>query len=154
MRTHAERICVWLDDELVADHPRSFKREQVIYDPWHYLPVLVRKPGALRNGTPFQNWELPPGLTQARKNLDHHPDADRQFVKILGAVLDHGIEAVEAACVEALSAGIAHSDVILTTLARQQQPPEAPSITTPQALQLKIEPLADCGRYDSLRKVA
>lgn len=154
VRTHAERVCVWLDDELVADHPRSFKREQVIYDPWHYLPVLVRKPGALRNGTPFQNWELPPGLTQARKNLDRHPDADRQFVKILGAVLDHGIEAVEAACVEALSAGIAHSDVILSTLARQQQPPEPPSITTPQTLQLKIEPLADCGRYDSLRKVA
>jgi len=154
VRTHAERICVWLDDELVADHPRSFRREQVIYDPWHYLPVLVRKPGALRNGTPFQNWDLPPGLTQARKNLDRHPDADRQFVKILGAVLDHGIEAVEAACVEALSAGIAHSDVILSTLARQQQPPEAPSITTPQALQLKIEPLADCSRYDSLRKVA
>ena len=47
VRTHAERICVWLDDELVADHPRSFKREQVIYDPWHYLPVLVRKPGAV-----------------------------------------------------------------------------------------------------------
>lgn len=154
VRTHAERVCVWLDDELVADHPRSFKREQVIYDPWHYLPVLVRKPGALRNGTPFQNWELPPGLTQARKNLDRHPDADRQFVKILGAVLDHGIEAVEAACVEALSAGIAHSDVILSTLARQQQPPEPPSITTPQTLQLKIEPLADCSRYDSLRKVA
>jgi hypothetical protein len=97
VRTHAERVCVWLDDELVADHPRSFKREQVIYDPWHYLPVLIRKPGALRNGTPFQNWDLPPGLTQARKNLDRHPDADRQFVKILGAVLDYGIEAVEAA---------------------------------------------------------
>jgi hypothetical protein len=56
--------------------------------------------------------------------------------------------------VEALCASIAHSDVILTTLARRQQPPEAPSITTPQALQLKIEPLADCSRYDSLRKVA
>jgi len=154
VRTHADRVCVWLDDERVADHPRSFKREQVIYDPWHYLPVLIRKPGALRNGAPFQNWDLPPGLSQARKNLDRHPDADRQFVKILGAVLDHGIEAVEAACEEALSAGIAHSDVILTMLARQQQPPEAPSITTPQALQLTIEPLADCSRYDSLRKVA
>jgi hypothetical protein len=118
VHTHAERVCVWLDDELVADHPRSFKREQVVYDPWHYLPVLVRKPGALRNGTPFQNWDLPPGLTQARKNLDRHPDADRQFVKILGAVLDYGLDAVEAACVEALSAGVAHSDVILTTLAR------------------------------------
>ena len=31
-------------------------------DPWHYLPVLARKPGALRNGDPFRNWDLPPAL--------------------------------------------------------------------------------------------
>jgi hypothetical protein len=39
-------------------------------------------------------------------------------------------------------------------LARRSQPPPAPSITTPDALRLKIAPLADCGRYDSIRKVA
>jgi len=44
--------------------------------------------------------------------------------------------------------------VILAVLARRQQPPAAPSITTPDALRLKIVPVADCGRYDSLRKVA
>jgi len=41
--------------EVVADHPRSFRRDQVVYDPWHYLPVLMRKPGALRNGAPFKD---------------------------------------------------------------------------------------------------
>jgi transposase len=66
----------------------------------------------------------------------------------------YGLDAVEAACAEALSAGIANGDVILTVLARQRQPPPVPSITTPHALRLKIEPVADCGRYDSLRKVA
>jgi hypothetical protein len=44
--------------------------------------------------------------------------------------------------------------VILTVLARQRQPAAPPSITTPDALRLKIEPVADCGRYDSIRKVA
>jgi hypothetical protein len=53
-----------------------------------------------------------------------------------------------------LKAGIASGDVILTVLARQRQPEPAPSITTPDALRLKCEPRADCGRYDSLRKVA
>jgi hypothetical protein len=53
-----------------------------------------------------------------------------------------------------LAAGIANGDVILTVLARQRQPPPVPSITTPHALQLKIEPAADCSRYDSIRKVA
>ena len=72
VRAYADRIVVLFDDEVVADHPRSFKREQVIYDPWHYLPVLMRKPGALRNGAPFKDWDLPPALAQIRAKLQHH----------------------------------------------------------------------------------
>jgi transposase len=154
VRSHAERIVVLFNDEVVADHPRQFRRDQIIYDPWHYLPVLVRKPGALRNGAPFKDWELPAGLAAVRAKLNSHADADRQFVKVLSAVLDHGLAAVEAACAEALAAGIANGDVILTVLARQRQPTAPPSITTPDALRLNIEPAADCRRYDSIRKVA
>ena len=154
VRSHAERIVVLCNNEVVADHPRHFRRDQIIYDPWHYLPVLVRKPGALRNGAPFKDWDLPPALAQVRAKLTAYPDGERQFVKVLGAVLDHGLAAVEVACEEALEAGIASGDVILTVLARQRQPAPPPSITTPDALRLKCEPVADCGRYDSIRKVA
>ena len=97
---------------------------------------------------------MPPALSQARAKLKNHADGDRQFVKVLGAVPDHGLGAVEAACTEALEAGIASGDVILAVLARRRQPAMPPSITTPDALRLKIEPMADCGRYDSIRKVA
>ena len=69
-------------------------------------------------------------------------------------MLDHGLTAVEIACAEALEAGLAAGDVILTILARQHQPPLPPSITTPDALRLNIEPVANCGRYDSIRRVA
>jgi hypothetical protein len=154
VRSHAERIVVLLGDEAVADHPRHFRRDQIIYDPWHYLPVLMKKPGALRNGAPFKDWALPPALTQVRAKLKQHADGDRQFVKVLGAVLDHGLAAVESACAEALEAGLASGDVILTVLARRRQPTPPPSIITPDALRLKIEPTADCGRYDSIRKIA
>ena len=47
------------NDQVVADHPRQFRRDQIIYDPWHYLPVLMKKPGALRNGAPFKDWRRP-----------------------------------------------------------------------------------------------
>src|SRR5271170_4884292 len=154
VRSHAERIVVLLDGEMVADHQRSFKHDQIITIPWHYLPILVRKPGALRNGAPFKDWDLPPALAQVRGKLKSHADGDRQFVKVLGAVLDHGLAAVEAACAEALEAGIASGDVILTVLARRRQPTAPPSITTPDALRLKIDPTADCGRYDRIRKIA
>lgn len=73
----------------------------------------------------------PPGLTQVRAKLKSHADGDRQFVKVLGAVLDHGLAAVEAACGEALEAGIASGDVILAVLARRQQPAAHPPSPRP-----------------------
>jgi hypothetical protein len=59
VHAYADRILIRLGGEVVAEHPRQFGRDQVIYNPWHYLPVLTRKPGALRNGAPFRDWELP-----------------------------------------------------------------------------------------------
>jgi hypothetical protein len=43
----------------VGDHASCFGRDQTVFDPWHYVPVLARKPGALRNGAPFKGWVLP-----------------------------------------------------------------------------------------------
>jgi hypothetical protein len=117
-----------------------------------YLPVLTRKPGALRNGAPFKDWDLPAPLSSVRAKLQHHVDDDRQFVKILARVPEDGIAAVADACAEALEAGIANGDVVMAILARKRQPPIPPSITTPDALKLKAEPIADCARYDNLRK--
>ena len=151
IRAYADRIVIRCDGEVVADHSRSFGRERTVYDPWHYLPVLLRKPGALRNGAPFKDWDLPPALAKVRAKLRGHVDGDRQFVKILAAATDHGVGAVEEACAEALDAGIASGDVVVAILARRRQPPPAPSITTPDALRLKAEPIADCARYDALR---
>jgi transposase len=152
VRVYADRIVALLGEEVVADHPRSFRRDQVVYDPWHYLPVLMRKPGALRNGAPFKDWELPTPLSAIRARLQHHADGDRQFVKILGRVPEDGVAAVAQACGEALEAGIANGDVVLAILARTRQPPAPPSITTPEALKLRTEPTADCARYDNLRQ--
>lgn len=154
VRSYADRIVVLFENEKVADHPRQFRRDQVVYDPWHYLPVLQRKPGALRNGAPFQDWDLPPALARVRTGLKRHEDGDRQFVRVLCAVADHGLEAVEAACGEALDEGVCQGDVILTILARRREAPQPASIAIPDALVLKAPPLADCARYDSLRRVA
>ena len=62
---------------------RCFGRGETIYDPWHYVPVLARKPGALRNGAPFKDWVLPASLERVRRKLKGSDDGDRQMVKIL-----------------------------------------------------------------------
>jgi len=151
IRAYADRIVIRCDGEVVGDHTRSFGREHTVYDPWHYLPVLARKPGALRNGAPFQDWSLPPALTRLRRKLGSGDEADRRFVRVLAAVLIDGIDVVEAAVTEALDAGTASGDVILNILARRREPPRPPAITTVEALTLHHPPVADCARYDALR---
>jgi hypothetical protein len=75
------------------------------------------------------------------------------MVAILATVLTDGLPAVEAACAQAMSEGVHSSDVILNILARQREPAAPMTImTTPQALRLSLEPVADCARYDSLRR--
>ena len=152
VRAYADRIVIRQDGEIVAEHPRSFGRGRFVYDPWHYVPILTRKPGALRNGAPFKGWKLPDALGRLRTRLAGHDDGDRQFVKVLAAVLEDGLEAVEAACAEALDCGACSADVVLNILARQCQPAPPATIPTPEGLQLRHQPVADCQRYDSLRE--
>jgi hypothetical protein len=137
----------------VAEHRRSFGRGETVYDPWHYVPVLARKPGALRNGAPFKDWVLPAGLDRVRRKLAGSNDGDRQMVKILAAVLADGLPAVEAACVQALAEGVHSADVVINILTRQRDPGPAATIMAPDALRLRHAPVADCARYDQLRSV-
>jgi hypothetical protein len=81
--------------------------------------------------------------------------ADRQMVKILSAVLSDGLAAVEAAaCAEALAGGVHSADVVLNILARRRDPGPPATIVTPEVLSLRHAPIADCARYDRLRRVA
>jgi hypothetical protein len=74
------------------------------------------------------------------------------MVKVLAAVPDDGLTDVEAACAEALDQGVHSADVILNILARRREPPPPPPIPTPESLTLLHMPLADCARYDQLRR--
>jgi hypothetical protein len=152
IRAYADRIELRQDGRIVGEHPRCYGRDQTIYDPWHYVPVLARKPGALRNGAPFKDWVLPGAIDRVRRKLAAVQDGDRQMVEILTAVLSDGLSAVEAACADALRQGVHSADVIINILARRREPAAAITIMTPDALRLRHEPAADCARYDSLRR--
>ena len=152
VRAYAERVEIRQDGRIVAEHARAFGRGQTVFDPWHYVPVLARKPGALRNGAPFKDWVLPAALDRVRRKLAGSADGDRQMVEILTAVLGDGLPAVEAACAEALREGVHSADVVLNILARQREPAAAVTLPTPEGLRLRHEPVADCARYDSLRR--
>lgn len=54
VRSTATLVRIVADGTVIAEHARRFGRDILVCDPWHYLPVLELKPGALRNGVPFR----------------------------------------------------------------------------------------------------
>jgi transposase len=152
VQAYADRIVIRQDGRVVGQHSRSFGRGETIYDPWHYVPVLARKPGALRNGAPFKDWVLPAAMERIRRKLAGANDGNRQMVDILTAVITDGLPAVEAACAEAIAQGVHSADVVLNILARQRNPDPPITVMTPAALTLHHAPVADCARYDNLRR--
>ncbi len=152
VRAYAAHVEFWQDGQVVGRHERAFGRDHAVYDPLHYIPVLLRKPGALRNGAPFKDWDLPAPILKVRRKLERVPGGDRQMVEILSMLLTDGIDAVEAACAEALGEGVHSADVILNILARRREPAPPTPVATPAALKLSCEPAADCDRYNSLMR--
>ena len=71
--------------------------------------------------------------------------------RVLAAVLDDGLDAVEAAIREALDAGAASDEVILNILARYREPATDRPLDVVVDLKLSHPPIADCARYDTVR---
>jgi transposase len=138
-------------NQTIACHDRHFGRDRQILDPWHYLPLLERKPGALRNGAPFQDWKLPTAILQVRDHLLKQPKGDRAFVDVLLALRDQGSELVTVACELALEHRTLNTSVVLNHVHRLANPQTVRILPVADNLVLNQEPLADCARYDHLR---
>jgi len=138
--------------EFIGEHARCFGQGRTIYNPWHYVAVLERKPGALRNGAPFKDWNLPAAMTRLRERLAKHSDGDRQFVEVLSMVALYGLEAVSDACANAFEEQVVTSAHVVNLLHRTAPCAQAPLLQVPEALKLTVEPAANCERYDRLLK--
>jgi hypothetical protein len=144
------------EGQILCEHERLIQRShkqppRTIYDWRHYLAVLQRKPGALRNGAPFV--ELPMALRQLQDQMLRRPGGDREMVDILALVLHHDEQAVLAAVELALEAGVPTKTHVLNLLHRliDGKTTGGPLLDTPQALILCREPKANVERYDGLR---
>jgi Mu transposase, C-terminal domain len=134
----------------IARHVRSFEREHTFYDWQHYISLIVRKPGALRNGAPFAT--MPEPLVKLQGSLLKHAGGDRVMAQVLAAVPVHGLEAVLVAVEVALESGRPSGEHVLNVLARLKSA-SAPTVTDVRGVPLTLaeEPLADVDRYERLR---
>lgn len=148
IRLYPTRIVIYADQEPVAEHIRSFDRSQTFYDWLHYVPLVERKPGALRNGAPFS--EMPDYLRQLQLRLLRHKGGDRVMAKVLGCIPKYGLETVQVAVELMLETSHISAEHVLNVLARLHEAPRPETIET--ALQLTEPPLADSQRYDQLHQ--
>ena len=152
-RLYPSRVKVVAGELIVADHKRLKDKSKTRYDWQHYIPLVQRKPGALRNGAPFA--DLPEPLQRLRRSLLRQAGGDRLMAKVLALVpgtgLDAVLVAVELALEGAPPSGRISEEHVINVLARLNAPARPANVAT--RLQVLNPPLADTARYDRLRKL-
>ena len=152
-RLYPSEVVVVAADAIVARHERLNSEGQTRYDWQHYIPLIQRKPGALRNGAPFE--DLPAPLQTLRRSLLRNPGGDRAMAHVLALVPSAGLDAVLVAVELALEgappSGHVSTEHVLNVLARLNAAPATENAAT--SLQILMLPLADTARYDSLRAI-
>lgn len=150
VRVTAYSLSVVAKGEIIAEHQRSFIRDEMVCNPWHYLSVLEKKPGALRHGIPFQAWDLPEPIQHVRKKLLQQNKGDKAFVDCLLLAKEVGIDAFETACELTLESGVVTGSVVLNEMRRLTEPTQPKDLNACHHLKLNDEPQADFQRYDHL----
>jgi transposase len=149
-RLYPGKVVVVAHDRMVASHERLSDRGQTRYDWQHYIPLIERKPGALRNGAPFA--DMPEPLQQLRRALLRDPGGDRVMAQVLSIVPTAGLDAVLVAvelALEGAPRGRVGAEHVLNVIARLNAAPAPQNAAT--GLQVADKPLANTERYDSLR---
>ncbi len=147
IKAFAWEIIILHESKIIGQHARSFGKNQNIFNPWHYVPILARKPGALRNGAPFKELMtlMPPVFTEIRDNLGRNNVGDKEFVKILQFILKYDLDKVTDACTKVVALGGCSA-----TLVEQYLVPKL-EVTIPEKyLQLKNPPDDDYAKYSKL----
>jgi hypothetical protein len=151
LRAYADHIIIVNQQQVIARHPRSFNKHDYLFEPWHYVPLLKQKPGALRDGAPFLKWDLPTSLTHIKKHYLQRTGGDKDFVELLLLIQIHSMEIVTLACELALEEKTLQLPAIINLINRLTEPDYKPLDNTQNYPQLKILPEANCQRYEQLR---
>jgi hypothetical protein len=144
-------------EQVLARHPRSYAREQDLFDPLHYLPLLEQRPGAFEHAKPIRRWRetWPPcysALLERLRQRDGDGPGLRSFIQVLQLHQHYPAPLIAQAISEALALGAIHLEGVRLCL-HQLQAPDAvlPSLDLaqqPQLAQIGSQPL-NLARYDS-----
>ena len=107
IRGYVDEVVIACGGEVIARHQRSYAREDFVFNPLHYLPLLEQKIGALDQAAPLVGWDLPAEFATLRRLIEARmaKRGKREFVQVLRLLEVFRLEDVLAAVKEAIARG-------------------------------------------------
>jgi hypothetical protein len=114
VKGYVHDVVICCGSEVIARHPRSYEREELIFDPLHYLALLEQKTRALDQAAPLEGWQLPERFLQLRRLLEARlkKHGSREYVQVLRLLETFSIEEVTRAVTDALHLGTVSFDAV------------------------------------------
>lgn len=128
LRGYVDEVAIGCGGDLIARHPRSYEREDVVFDPLHYLPLIEKKINALDQAAPLAGWELPPEFATLRRLMEARmlKAGRREFVQVLRLLEAFEVNDLHAAVKTALRMGAIGFDAVkhLVLCQVEKRPPK------------------------------
>ena len=114
LRGYVSEIVISCGAEVIARHERSYQKEDLVFDPLHYLALLEQKVGALDQAAPLSGWELPEEFSELRRLLEARmgKPGKREYVQVLRLLETFALAEVHAAVKDALKLGAIGFDAV------------------------------------------
>ena len=126
VKGYTDRVEIFYQDELIARHERSWKKEGVKFKPLHYLALLERKPGALDFARPLEGWELPESFGVLRRRLEQEEErkgeGTREYIRVLLLLREYPLRRVAMAVEQSLDWTSPTADAIKQWLIPVERP--------------------------------
>ena len=128
IRGYVDEVVIGCGGETIARHPRSYEREEVVFDPLHYLPLIEQKINALDQAAPLQGWELPEAFATLRRLMEARmgKQGRRAYVQVLRLLESFDLADLHAAVKQALHLGAISFDAVkhLVLCRAERRPPK------------------------------
>ena len=114
VRGYVDQVVIGCRGEVIARHPRCYAREDMIFDPIHYLPLLEKKINALDQAAPLADWGLPVEFETLRRLMEARMQkmGRREYVQVLRLLETFELADVHAAVKQALKLGAVGFDAV------------------------------------------
>jgi hypothetical protein len=143
IRGYVDEVVIGCRGEVIARHPRSYEREDVIFDPVHYLPLIEQKINALDQAAPLQGWELPEAFATLRRLMEARmgKHGRREYVQVLRLLESFELAELHGAVKQAVDMGAIGFDAVkhLLLCRVERRPPRLDLAIYPYLPRARVE---------------